>query len=54
LSTIATDSVHSRDQNNLRIGEAKSPQTADDVKPADLVCDERLSRLLKHYELKAA
>jgi len=39
---------------NLRIGEIEPPEKVDEVKPADLVCHERLSGLLKHYERKAA
>jgi len=39
---------------NLRIGETEPPEKVNDVKSADLVCHERLSGLLKHYERKAA
>jgi putative transposase len=38
---------------NLRIGATK-PDETDEVTVADLVCHERLSGLLKHYERKAA
>jgi putative transposase len=39
---------------NLRIGATKPPEISEGVKPTDLVCHERLSGLLKHYERKAA
>jgi len=38
---------------NLGIGATETAET-DQVKAADLVCHERLSGLLKHYERKAA